>query len=249
MANNLPQRANQLRIYSIASQWENIQKRPELLNNVEQIIHWEEEERKKRKLELLIRKNGLKSISSMATFDWAWPKKINREQIEDFFSLKFMIENVNIILIGSNGVGKSMIAKNLVQTASQQGYSSLFTESAVMLDDLITQSTNSGLERALQRYVKPKLLAIDEIGYLSYDSRHADLIFQLMNRRCKNSSTIITTNRPFAEWPSVFPNAACVTALVDRLIERCEVCKIDGPSYRGKRFQEREEARKLSKQK
>lgn len=249
MTNNLPQKANQLRIYSIASQWENIQKRPELLNNVEQILHWEEEERKKRKLDLLVKKNGLKSISPMATFDWQWPKKINREQIEEFFSLQFMIENVNIIFIGSNGVGKSMIAKNLVQAASQQGYSSLFTESAVMLDDLITQSTNSGLERALQRYVRPKLLAIDEIGYLSYDTRHADLIFQLMNRRCKNSSTIITTNRPFAEWPSVFPNAACVTALVDRLIERCEVCKIEGLSYRGKRFQEREAARQLNKKK
>jgi DNA replication protein DnaC len=249
MTNNLSQKANQLRIYSIASQWENIQKKPELLNHIEQLLHWEEEERKKRKLALLVKKNGLKSISPMAKFDWLWPKKINKEQIEDFFSLTFMIENVNIILIGPNGVGKSMIAQNLVQTASQQGYSALFIESAVMLDDLITQATNSGLERALQRYIKPKLLAIDEIGYLAYDVRHADLLFQLMNRRCKNSSTIITTNRPFAEWPSVFPNAASVTALVDRLIERCEVCKIEGPSYRSKKFQEREAARQLSKKK
>jgi len=247
MMNNLPQKANQLRIYSIASQWENIQKIPELLKYVEQIVNWEEEERKKRKLELLMRKNGLKSISAMATFDWSWPQKINREQVEDFFSLKFMMENVNIILIGPNGVGKSMIAQNLVYMASQQGYSSLFMESAVLLDDLITQATNSGLEKALQRYIKPKLLAIDEIGYLAYDTRHADLLFQLINRRSKNSSTIITTNRPFGEWPSVFPNAACVTALVDRLIERCEVCKIEGTSFRAKRFQEREAERKTKK--
>ena len=141
MTNNLPQKANQLRIYSIASQWETIQKKPELLKNVEQILHWEEEERKKRKLALLVRKNGLKSITPMATFDWQWPKKINREQIEDFFSLTFMLENVNIILIGPNGIGKSMIAQNLVQIASQNGYSALFTESSKMLDEL-NRTTN-----------------------------------------------------------------------------------------------------------
>lgn len=247
MTNNIAQKANQLRIYSIARQWENIQKKPEFLNHVTQIIAWEEEERTRRKLELLIRKNGLKLVPPITTFDWQWPKKINREQIEDFFSLKFMLENSNIIFIGPKGVGKSMLAKNLVQAASQQGYSSLFTESSIMLDDLITQATNLGLERALQRYVKPKLLAIDEIGYLAYDTRHADLLFQLINRRAKNSSTIITTNRPFAEWPSVFPNAACVTALIDRLIERCEVCKIEGDSFRAKRFQEREAERQLNK--
>lgn len=247
MTNNLSQKANQLRIYSIARQWENIEKKPELINCITQILAWEDEERTRRRLELLVRKNGLKSVPPMATFDWQWPKKINREQIEDFFSLKFMLENVNIIFIGPNGVGKSMISKNLVQAASQQGYSALFTESSTMLNELITQATNSGLERALQRYVKPKLLAIDEIGYLAYDTRHADLLFQLLNRRAKNSSTIITTNRPFAEWTSVFPNAACVTALIDRLIERCEVCKIEGDSFRAKRFQERETERQLNK--
>jgi DNA replication protein DnaC len=247
MINNLSQKANQLRIYSIAAQLEIIQKHPELLSHVEQILHWEEEERKKRKLALLVKKNGLKSISPMATFDWSWPKKINREQIEDFFSLTFMMENVNIILIGPNGVGKSMIAKNLVQTASQRGFSALFAESSKMLDELITQTKIIGLEKSLQKYVKPKLLAIDEIGYLAYDHRHADLLFQLITRRSKNSSTIITTNRPFAEWSSVFPNAPCVTALVDRLIERCEVCKIDGNSFRAKRFQEREAERQLKR--
>lgn len=247
MTNNLPQKANQLRIYSIASQWETIQKKPELLKNVEQILHWEEEERKKRKLALLVRKNGLKSITPMATFDWQWPKKINREQIEDFFSLTFMLENVNIILIGPNGIGKSMIAQNLVQIASQNGYSALFTESSKMLDELMTETKIIGLEKSLQPYLKPKLLAIDEIGYLAYDQRHADLLFQLIDRRSKTSSTIITTNRPFVEWPTVFPNANSVSALVDRLVERCEICKIEGSSYRAKRFQEREAERQKKK--
>ena len=247
MTNNLIKTANYLRIYSIAAQWENIEKKPALLSVLTELLTWEEEERKRRRLELLMRKNGLKQIDFMADFDWKWPKKIDKEQIEDFFSLKFMIENVNIVLIGANGLGKTMIAQNLIQTACKQGYSALFVESSRMLADLMTQTANVGLERALLRYVKPKLLAIDEVGYLAYDTRHADLLFQLMNRRTPNSSTIITTNRPFAEWPSVFPNAASVTALVDRLIERCEVSKIEGASYRTKKFTERENQRRTNK--
>jgi DNA replication protein DnaC len=247
MTNNLMQRANQLRIYSIAAYWDEIKKIPKLMEHIEQILSWEEEEKKRRQLDLLVRKNGLKKFDFMAEFDWKWPKKINREQIEDFFSLKFIIEKSNIVLIGPNGVGKTMIAQNLVHTASQQGYSALFVESSRMLNDLIIQTTNSGLEKALQRYVKPKVLAIDEVGYLAYDSRHADLLFQLMQRRSKNSSTIVTTNRSYSEWPSVFPNAACVTALIDRLIEQCEVSKIEGDSYRAKRFQEKEMARQSAR--
>ena len=114
MTNEFLQRANKLRIYSIASQWEVIEKRPELLKHITQLLAWEEEERNRRRLDLLVRKNGLKKFDFMATFDWQWPKKINREQIEDFFSLKFMIENVNIVLFGPNGVGKTMIAQNLI---------------------------------------------------------------------------------------------------------------------------------------
>lgn len=247
MTNNIITIANKFRIYSIAAQWERIEKSPSLSSAISQLLIWEDEERKRRRFDLLMRKNGLKKLDFMANFDWKWPTKIDKEQIEDFFSLKFMIENVNIVLIGANGLGKTMIAQNLIHAASSQGHSALFVESARMLDDLITQTKNVGLERALLRYVKPKLLAIDEVGYLAYDTRHADLLFQLMNRRTENSSTIITTNRPFAEWPSVFPNAASVTALVDRLIERCEVAKIEGASYRAKKFKEREIQRRANK--
>jgi DNA replication protein DnaC len=249
MKNNLVQRANQLRSYCISMYWEEIKKTPKFMEYIEQILDWEEEEKKRRHLDLLVRKNGLKKFDFMADFEWKWPKKINRAQIEDFFSLRFMIEKSNIVLIGPNGVGKTMIAQNLIHTASQQGYSALFVESSRMLNDLIIQTTNAGLEKALQKYVKPKLLAIDEVGYLAYDSRHADLLFQLMQRRSKSSSTIVTTNRPFAEWSSVFPNAACVTALIDRLIEQCEVAKIEGDSYRAKRFQEKEAARQSARKK
>jgi DNA replication protein DnaC len=85
----------------------------------------------------------------------------------------------------------------------------------------------------------PDLLVIDEIGYLSYSNRHADLLFELINRRYERKSTIVTTNKAFAEWPTMFPNAACVVSLIDRLLHNAEVIAIEGESYRLKEAQER----------
>ena len=84
---------------------------------------------------------------------------------------------------------------------------------------------------------------IDEVGYLSYSNRHADLLFELVSRRYQARSTVITTNRPFAEWHEVFPNAACVVSLIDRLVHNAEIVAIDGESYRLKEARERTEQR------
>ena len=195
--------------------------------------------RQQRSLARYVKSNGIVDMEPMANFDWDWPKKIDRDQIEELFNLDFLGERANVVLVGSAGIGKTMIAKNLVDHASRRGQAALFVESSRLMADLVSETTRRGLEQALARYTKPKLLAIDELGYLSYDARFADLLFQLIHRRTKQASTIITTNRSFAEWPSVFPNAASVTALVDRVIERCEVVHIEGESYRGKRFAER----------
>src|SRR3954449_6009728 len=105
------------------------------------------------------------------------------------------------------------------------------------------RSLHSALRGRLRHYVRPQLLVIDEVGYLSYSNRHADLMFELVSRRYQNRSTLITTNRPFAEWREVFPNAACVVSLIDRLIHNAEIVAIDGESYRLKEARERTELR------
>ncbi|HTD78199.1 MAG TPA: ATP-binding protein, partial [Chloroflexota bacterium] len=97
--------------------------------------------------------------------------------------------------------------------------------------------------RRLRHYARPQLLVIDEVGYLSYSNRHADLMFELVSRRYQTRSTLITTNRPFAEWREVFPNAACVVSLIDRLIHNAEIVAIEGESYRLKEARERTEQR------
>jgi DNA replication protein DnaC len=136
-----------------------------------------------------------------------------------------------------------MIAQNVAHQAVISGYSVLFTTAGHMLGNLAALDSDSALRRRLRHYARPRLLVIDEVGYLSYSNRHADLLFELVSRRYEQSSTIITANRPFAEWHEVFPNAACVVSLVDRLIHHAEILRLDGESYRYKEAQERAAAR------
>ena len=152
--------------------------------------------------------------------------------------LDFIEETSNIILLGSNGVGKSTIAQNLAYHAVIQGHTALFTTAANMLNDLAAQDGDNALRRRLRYYTKPKFLLIDEVGYLSYSNRHADLLFEIISRRYEQSSTLVTTNRPFSEWNEVFPNAACVVSLIDRLVHHSEVIAIEGESYRMKEAHE-----------
>jgi DNA replication protein DnaC len=96
----------------------------------------------------------------------------------------------------------------------------------------------------MRHYVRPALLVVDEVGYLSYNAHHADLLFEIVNRRNQDRSTIVTTNKPFAEWNEVFPNSTSVVALIDRLVHRAEIVEIDGDSWRLKEATERTKNRR-----
>jgi DNA replication protein DnaC len=145
--------------------------------------------------------------------------------------------------VGVNGIGKTTLAKNIAYQALIHGHTVLFTSAGQLLGDLAALDSDSALRSRLRHYARPALLAVDEVGYLSYSNRHADLLFELVSRRYENKSTVITTNRPFAEWREVFPNAACVVSLVDRLVHNAEILAIDGESYRLKEAHERSEQR------
>ena len=116
-----------------------------------------------------------------------------------------------------------------------------------MLGELAALDSDSALRRRLRFYAAPAVLLIDEVGYLSYSNRHADLLFELVSRRYQHKSTVVTTNRAFAEWGEVFPNAACVVSLIDRLMHRAEVVRIEGKSWRQKEADEREAARRTER--
>jgi len=207
------------------------------------LLDWEEQERARRSLERRLAEAHIGRFKPLSDFDWAWPKSCDRSAIEALMALDFLKEPSNVILVAPNGLGKTMIAQNVAHQAVISGHSVLFTTAGHMLGNLAALDSDSALRRRLRHYVRPRLLVIDEVGYLSYSNRHADLLFELVSRRYEQSSTIITTNRPFGEWHEVFPNAACVVSLVDRLIHHAEIHRLDGESYRRKEAEERAAAR------
>ena len=204
------------------------------------VIDIEESERARRSLKRRLDHARLGTFKPIADFDWNWPTKCDRRAIEELFTLGFIGETANVVMIGPNGLGKSMLLKNLVHQAILHGYSARFTLASDMLHDLATQNSTVALAQRLRRYTRCAVLAIDEVGYLSYDARYADLLFEVITRRYELQRPILlSTNKAFGEWNQVFPNAACVVALVDRLLHRAEINTLEGKSYRFKEAQER----------
>jgi len=198
---------------------------------LEEVSQTEARERARLSLERRLRMSGVKSFKAMADFDWNWPKKIERDVIERALTLDFIQENRNLILLGRNGLGKTMISKNIAHSAVMAGYSVLFRGAADIIEDLQCDSPELR-RRKIQAYARPHLLCIDELAYLSYDDNAADLLYQVINRRYERHSVVITTNRAFKEWNQVFPNATCIATLLDRLTHHADVTVIEGESYR-----------------
>jgi DNA replication protein DnaC len=229
------QRARKLGLYGLLAHWDQVQGK----NWLPGLLELEETEKRRRSLERRIHNAHIGAFKPMTDFNWKWPQKIHRASIDELFSLQFIDEAANVVLLGPNGVGKTMIAKNLTYQAVLRGYTARFASASDMLNDLAAQQTTGTLARRLRRYCNPDLIAIDEVGYLSYDNRYADLLFEVVTRRYEQRSIVLTTNRPFAEWGQIFPNAACVVTLVDRLVHRAEIIAIEGESYRLKEAKER----------
>ncbi len=138
-----------------------------------------------------------------------------------------------------------MIAQNIAYQAVLKGHSAIFVTASQILLDLAGQESARGLDRRLRHYCsRTGLLVIDEVGYLSYDTRNADLLFQVVSRRYEQRSLVLTTNLPFSEWPTIFPNAACATALIDRVVHHADIITIEGSSYRRRAAEESAAARK-----
>lgn len=209
------------------------------------LLDLEEAERGRRSLKRRLDDARLRKFKSIADFDWQWPTFCDRELLEELFSLSFIQDSANIVLIGPNGLGKTMLAKNLLHQAILHGHTARFVRAADMLADLARQDSSSALARRMRRYITPTVLGIDEVGYLSYDARYADLLFEVITRRYQEGPIVVTTNKPFGQWNSVFPNAACVVTLIDRLVHKAEIVKLEGKSYRLKEAEERA-ARKLA---
>jgi DNA replication protein DnaC len=213
---------------------------------LEQMVEAEIAERSRRSLERRLRLSSVKKFKPMADFDWSWPTRIERDLIERALTLDFMAEARNLILVGRNGLGKTMIAQNLCHAAVLAGYSVLFRPAAAILEELQRQSPE-GRRSKLRTYANAGLLCIDEVGYLSFDDKAADLLYEVVNRRYERKPIILTTNRPFKEWNEVFPNATCIVTLLDRLLHHADVTVIEGESYRVRESEQETAVRRRKK--
>lgn len=228
-ADQLRERLQYLKLWGLLANFDTVAN----ANWLPKVIEYEEAERSHRSLQRRLKNAAIGPFKPIADFDWAWPRKLDRRMVEELLSLQFVADGTNALFIGPNGIGKTMLAKNLTHQAVVRGCTARFVTASDMLNDLAAQDTDLSLARRLRRYCKPELLCIDEVGYLAYDARYADLLFEVVTRRYNDTRAIVlTTNKPFAEWPEVFPNAGCVVTLVDRLVHRSEILTIEGDSYR-----------------
>ena len=168
-------------------------------------------------------------------FDWNWPKKINRPQIQNLFRLAFLEDHANVIFIGGVGLGKTHLATALGRQACEDGHTVLFTTAVDIVNTLTAAQIARSLRQELKRYTRPDLLIIDELGYLPIDKLGGDLLFQVFSERYERRPVIITTNKVYKHWSSIFNNDATLTsAVLDRLLHHVETLIIEGTSYRMK---------------
>ena len=173
------QRLRDVALYGLAAQDDAVLGEPW----VERVIDIEDRERKRRSLERRLTNARISAFKPIADFDWAWPKRIDRLLIEELFSLAFIHDATNVVLVGPNGIRKTMLIKNLLHHAVLNGFTARFTMASDMLHELAAQDSDISLARRLRRFTGPQLLAIDEVGYLNYDNRYADLLFEVVTRR------------------------------------------------------------------
>lgn len=174
-------------------------------------------------------------LKTLDQFDWTWPKKINRAQLQHLFALGFLKEKANVTLVGGVGLGKTHLAIALGHAACLQGHSVLFTTAVEAINTLAAAQAQSRLKSELKKFLAPTLLVCDELGYLPIDKTGADLLFQIISGRYEKGSTIITTNQIYKHWSRIFNNDSTITsAVLDRLLHHAETVIVEGKSYRMK---------------
>jgi DNA replication protein DnaC len=196
------ERLKRLGLFGLLGCWEDIADKPWL----NEVLTIEEREQKRRTRERRLKNANIGSFKALADFDWTWPTKIDREAIDDLMTLGFVERGHNAILVGPNGVGKTMLLKNVAYQAVLKGFTVRVATASDMLADLAKQESTAALTRRIRRYTSPRLLCIDEVGYLSYDNRYADLLFEVVTRRYDaERAVMLTTNKPSPSGTRSFP--------------------------------------------
>jgi DNA replication protein DnaC len=205
------------------------------LDYLARLVEGEADVRRDRATKSRIRLARFPVIKTVDQFRWDWPTRINRLQVQNHFRLQFLSDKSNLIFLGGVGLGKTHLATALGYTACLQGYSVLFASAIDVINTLAAARSAGRLKAELKKYTKPALLILDELGYLPIDKVGADLLFQVISLRYEQGAIIITSNRAFKEWPTIFNHDSTLTsAILDRLLHHAETVIIEGKSFRMK---------------
>ena len=205
------------------------------LDYLAQLVEGEFTAREMRSIERRIKNARFPVRKTLDDFQWSWPKKINRLQIQNLFRLDFIATCTNVVMIGNVGLGKTHLSIALGHAACTSGHSVLFTTAIDIINTLASAQSTGQLKREIRRYVKPAVLIVDELGYLPIDKHGADLLFQIISGRYERAPTVINTNRTYKYWAQIFNNDSTLTsAILDRIMHHVDTVIIEGKSFRMK---------------
>jgi DNA replication protein DnaC len=205
------------------------------LDYLAQLVEGEFTTREMRSIERRIKNARFPVRKTIDDFQWSWPKKINRLQIQNLFRLDFIATCTNVVMIGNVGLGKTHLSIALGHAACTSGHSVLFSTAIDIINTLASAQSAGQLKREIRRYVKPAVLIVDELGYLPVDKHGADLLFQIISGRYERAPTVFNTNRTYKHWAQIFNNDSTLTsAILDRIMHHVDTIIIEGKSFRMK---------------
>jgi DNA replication protein DnaC len=205
---------------------------PTYLDFLDQLLSDEVQTKQRTRVQMGIQIAHFPSVRTLDDFDFKFQPSVDAKLVKELATGRFIANHENVLLFGPPGVGKTHLAIALGRSVVEAGHSVLFTTTMNLIGALAKAESDGQLQERLAFYAKPKLLVIDELGYLPFEKRSAHLFFQLVSRRYERGSLLITTNQAVTQWGAVFGDDVTAAALLDRLLHHSHTLMIQGDSYR-----------------